>query len=83
MKGRQVDLSSGGEDENQRSSAARDATSAPRRFLGVHFVCCDVYTRIYLNRNETGYNGNCPKCGKRVRFRLGSDGTSARFFTAR
>jgi hypothetical protein len=53
-----------------------------RRFVGVHFVCCDVYTRVYVNRDETAYEGNCPKCAKRVRLRIGKDGTDARFFTA-
>jgi hypothetical protein len=55
---------------------------AGRRFVGVHFVCCDVYARIYINRDETGYEGNCPKCGKRVRLVIGPGGTDARFFTA-
>jgi hypothetical protein len=53
-----------------------------RRFVGVHFVCCDVYTRVYVNREETAYEGCCPKCAKKVRLVIGPGGTDARFFTA-
>jgi hypothetical protein len=53
-----------------------------RRFVGVHFVCCDVYTRVYVNRDQTAYEGNCPKCARRVTLRIGPGGTDARFFTA-
>jgi hypothetical protein len=50
--------------------------------VGIHFVCCDVYTRVYINRDATAYEGNCPKCAKRVRLRIGPGGTDSRFFTA-
>ena len=60
----------------------RKASTAQRRFVGVHFTCCDVYSRIYINRDETAYEGNCPKCAKRVRLQIGPGGTDARFFTA-
>ena len=61
----------------------RDAPSTGRRrFVGMHFTCCDVYTRVYVNRDETAYEGNCPKCAKRVRLRIGPGGTDSRFFTA-
>lgn len=53
-----------------------------RRSVGVHFICCDVYTRVYVNRDETAYEGNCPKCAKRVRLRIGPGGTDAPFFSA-
>jgi hypothetical protein len=37
---------------------------------------------VYVNRDETAYDGNCPRCAKRVRLRIGPGGTNARFFTA-
>jgi hypothetical protein len=77
MPGEQLDLSSEG-------TAARIPAKQldGRRFVGVQFVCCDVYTRVYINRDATAYEGNCPRCGKKVRLVVGPGGTDARFFTA-
>jgi len=76
MPGEHLDLSSD-------PGAARTTDPVEqRRFVGVHFICCDVYTRVYQNRDETAYEGNCPKCAKRVRLTIGPGGTNARFFTA-
>ena len=55
---------------------------ADARFLGVHFACCDAYSRIYPNRENTAYVGRCPRCAKRVEFAIGPGGTDARFFVA-
>lgn len=55
---------------------------AKRRFVGVHFTCCDLYTRVYVNRDGTAYEGRCPKCAKKVRLEIGPGGTDSRFFTA-
>jgi hypothetical protein len=54
-----------------------------RKFLGVHFQCCNVYARVYINRQQTAYEGRCPRCGKRVDVKIGPGGTDNRFFTAR
>jgi hypothetical protein len=75
-KGRHLDLSS---DVSPPSSGPTDEA---KPFLGVHFTCCDVYARVYPNRNLTAYVGHCPKCAKRVQFQVGPGGTDARFFTA-
>jgi hypothetical protein len=78
MSGEYLDLTSGGAAENH----TRTKGQPERKFVGVHFVCCDVYTRAYINRDSTAYEGNCPKCAKRVRLQIGTGGTDARFFTA-
>lgn len=75
MAGEHLDLSIG------PSSDASGETSQ-RRFVGIHFACCSVYTRIYVNRDETAYEGRCPKCGRIARLKIGSGGTDCRFFTA-
>jgi len=77
--GRQLDLTS----SDGRSEASKSASEERKgKFLGVHFVCCDVYSRIYLNHDLTAYAGNCPRCAKRIEIRVGGSGTDSRFFTA-
>ncbi len=78
MPGEHLDLSS---DPASNSSCGGPAADA-RRFVGIHFICCDVYSRVYINRDQTAYEGNCPKCAKPIRLRIGPGGTDARFFTA-
>ncbi|HZZ72232.1 MAG TPA: hypothetical protein VFE24_08255 [Pirellulales bacterium] len=75
MAGEHLDLTS-----DAQQTAAR--SEAPRRFVGIHFACCDVYTRVYVNREETAYVGRCPRCTRQVLIRIGHGGTKARFFTA-
>ena len=64
------------------TSAGTSAGRQQRRYLGTMFACCGVYTRVYVNRQETAYEGKCPKCSKRVQLRIGSGGTDSQFFTA-
>ena len=54
-----------------------------RKFLGVVFECCKVYSRVYVNRSGTAYTGACPRCGKRLTLKIGPEGTNSRFFRAR
>ncbi len=73
MNGEQLDIVDNPFEKNGDKSSAKG-----RRFVGVHFACCDVYTRVYVNRQQTAYEGNCPKCAKKVRLQIGPDGTDAR-----
>jgi hypothetical protein len=67
--------------EPPRSGASN--TASGRKFVGVKFECCAAYARIYINREGTAYIGNCPRCAKQVKLRIGPDGTDARFFVVR
>jgi hypothetical protein len=78
MSGEHLDLTSDGP-----KAPPPDGKPQERKFVGVHFTCCDVYTRVYVNRDATAYEGNCPRCAKRVRLTIGPGGTDSRFFTAR
>ena len=53
-------------------------------FIGVTFKCCNVYSRIYLNKQGTAYEGTCPRCyKKRVVVKIVENGgTESRFFEA-
>ena len=77
MPGENFDISS----DPARGNLAAEGR-AKRRFVGVRFACCDVYTRIYVNRTETAYEGRCPRCSRPVRLRIGPEGTDERFFVA-
>jgi hypothetical protein len=78
MSGEHLDLTSDGPKTGPSTDKPQE-----RRFVGVHFTCCDVYSRVYVNRDATAYEGNCPRCAKRVRLAIGPGGTDSRFFTAR
>ena len=67
---------------NQQPDKVPSRTPRKRRFIGVRFACCGVYTRVYINRTATAYEGYCPKCSRPARVRIGPGGTDSRFFTA-
>ncbi len=78
MTEHRVDLSS----DPFASSSETPSHGVQRRFVGIHYACCDVYARVYVNQTETAYEGRCPKCLRLVRLGIGPDGTNQRFFTA-
>lgn len=55
-----------------------------RPFIGVTFACCNVYARIYLNRDGNAFEGRCPRCYRKkvVVNVVEHGGTTDRFFTA-
>lgn len=57
-------------------------TKNKSEFLGIMFDCCNVYARIYKNKEGTAYVGRCPKCMRSIRVPIGKGGTNARFFHA-
>jgi hypothetical protein len=59
---------------------AQKVPREPKKFLGILFKCCNAYGRIYRNKEQTAYRGNCPQCGHRVEVPIGKEGTSTRFF---
>jgi hypothetical protein len=48
----------------------------------MHFKCCNIYSRIYLNQAGTAFVGWCPKCAVKAEVAVSPTGTKARFFTA-
>ena len=53
-----------------------------RPFIGIHFRCCRVYARIYLNVKGTAFVGWCPKCARKAELKVSPEGASTRFFEA-
>ena len=68
--------------ENSLPVPENPPSPSGRPFLGVQFVTCNVYGRLYRNADGTRYEGRCPKCGKHYSIRIGEGGTSTRFFRA-
>ncbi len=53
-----------------------------KSFIGVTFKCCNIYSRIYLNKEGTAYEGICPRCYKKrvVVHVVEKGGITERFF---
>jgi hypothetical protein len=65
------------------TSDTKPSSLKGRPFVGIMFECCNVYQRIYLNKERTAFRGGCPKCGKRVEVLVDPNGEKERFFVAR
>ena len=61
----------------------RSGGPAGRPWLGVRFTCSGAYVRVYRSVDGQSYLARCPRCGRAVRFRVGSGGTNERFFEVR
>jgi len=86
MVGEHLDLTSD-EDGDGDGRQAGDGPHAEqfgrtRPFLGIRFVCCDVYARIYANRELTAFQGHCPRCSRPVVVKIEPGGSTERFFEA-
>jgi len=51
-----------------------------RKYIGVFFECCNIYTRVYINKKKMAYIGYCPKCAQRAEVKIDKRGTDCRFF---
>ena len=63
-----------------QSPQGNGGNSAKGAFLGIHYVNCGVYGRIYKTKKGDAYVGYCPKCMHKVRVKIGPTGTGNRFF---
>ena len=63
-------------------AASEGGVQTGRPFIGMHFKCCHVYSRIYIDRDCSAYVGACPRCGAPIKVRIGPGGTDDRFFEA-
>ena len=61
-------------------SQANFDSDLQKKYLGLKYTCCGVYSRVYVNRDGTAYEGRCPKCLKPVKLKIGEGGTDSRFF---
>jgi len=59
-----------------------EQTGKKRPFIGMHFKCCNVYSRIYLNREGTAFVGWCPRCAAKVQVKVSPTGSRTKFFEA-
>ncbi|MDC0207221.1 hypothetical protein OAL04_08305 [Nitrospinae bacterium] len=47
------------------------------------FECCNIYRRIYINKDGNAYEGRCPKCFSEIKIIIGPGGSEKRIFRAR
>lgn len=59
----------------------KESETGKRPFIGMHFKCCNVYSRIYLNKKGDAFVGWCPKCATKTVVKVSADGSPDRFFT--
>ncbi len=77
--GRWLDVSS---DPTPPANPGRGPNPPARSFVGIHFSCCDVYSRVYLDDQRDAYVARCPRCLRGMKLVVDPTGSTARFFEA-
>lgn len=80
-----LDLSSQGKappTETPANVPPPPGTAGGRPHLSILFRCCNVYAPIYRTADEKAYAGNCPRCARPVRVKIGPGGSTSRVFIA-
>jgi hypothetical protein len=67
----------------EKKGMSRSKPNPQRKFLGVMFECCRVYSRVYIDPAGEVYEGRCPRCRKSVRFVVGEGGSGKRMWRVR
>lgn len=79
--GRKIDIVSSAEPGTPTDGQGAHTAALP--WIGVHFECCGVYTRISRRPEAKEYEGRCPRCGLPIRVGVGPDGVKTRLLRAR
>jgi len=53
-----------------------------RPWIGIRWMCCNVYSRVTRHKDVKMYAGRCPKCLKSINIRVAPGGSSCRMFIA-
>lgn len=77
MASEPIDLTS-----EPRGGSEKTRPADRRPFLGIHFACCGVYSRVYMNASGSAFAGNCPRCGQPIEVGISPEGQDGRFFSA-
>lgn len=70
-------------DSDTLGDGTAGTNEAGRPWIGIHFECCGVYTRISRRPEAKEYEGRCPKCGLPIRVGVGPKGVKTRLLRAR
>ena len=53
-----------------------------RPWIGIRWMCCNVYARVSRQPDVKMYIGRCPKCLKSIKIRVAPGGSNCRMFVA-
>ena len=82
MVGEFLDVTNDDNFDNQQPQDNDTSAGPTNPHLGIHFACCSVYARIYLDRSKEYYQGRCPSCLRTVTVGIDPGGSEMRMFTA-